>query len=346
MKRTLIPYSHVQLADLDANTGVVTPAGWDEAERIYAVPGFIIIGAQRCGTTALHRWLSVHPNLQTIPLELQFFNETTDLEADWKRYVLNPYFYLRTPETIHCTFEKTPDYLDKRNADGVHTATLVKKMMPSGKFIVLLRDPVERAHSVYKLRIRQKASRLKYTRLADGQLARIERMLSAQGQKTACEPPDDIRTFQETVTRMLDAASHSGFTREDRRMLTVGHYAEHLAEWFKHFPREQILVLFYEEFLVQPFETMDRILAFLDAPHIDYRTICERRKGSTWEWELIGYGAMPDYRIFDEPSPDWVRAYQSPMESEVTELLQAYFRPWNQRLADLLPEHRIPWQWG
>ena len=154
-KRTIIPYASASLNKLDADVGISLPAGWDNQERLYVVPRFLIIGAQKSGTTALKRWLSVHPELQTIPLEPHFFDEVTDLENDWQRYVINPYFYLRDPEQVRFTFEKTPDYFDKSNSCGVPAASLVKTMVPSGKFIVLLRNPTERAYSVFKMRIRQ-----------------------------------------------------------------------------------------------------------------------------------------------------------------------------------------------
>ena len=44
-------------------------------------PGFLIIGAQKCGTTWLHRHLSRHPELWLPPRkELEFFSYTRHLE--------------------------------------------------------------------------------------------------------------------------------------------------------------------------------------------------------------------------------------------------------------------------
>ncbi|MEM9453159.1 MAG: sulfotransferase [Myxococcota bacterium] len=340
--RTLVSYESARLEDLDANTGVVLPAGWDGEERIYAVPGFLIIGAQRSGTSALSRWLSVHPNLQTIPLEYNFFSEVVDLERDWPRYVINPHFYLRSPAQVYATFEKTPDYLDKRNHHGVSAAAQIQRLMPSGRFIVLLRRPTERAYSLYKMRVRQHATPHQYSRITDPQLRRIEQWLSTGGRVTS--RPEGLPSFHEMVTAMLaelDAPlERSRFTLEQRRMLTLGHYATHLEEWLRHFPREQLLVLFYEDFRDRPFDTMDTVLAFLEVPHIDYRTICEKT-GS--RWELMGIGEPPSKPRFEVSTPPWVRDLQRPIGPKAAALLDAYFRPWNERLAALLPGCEIPW---
>ena len=49
-----------------------------------ALPNFVIIGSQKCGTTALHAYLSRHPQISmSRPKELNFFIE----ERNWPRGV-------------------------------------------------------------------------------------------------------------------------------------------------------------------------------------------------------------------------------------------------------------------
>jgi len=343
IRRKIINYKDVKLGDLDANVGISLGKGWDEHERIYAVPGFLIIGGQKCGTSPLKTWLSIHPNLQTMPLESHFFDEVVDLEQDWRRYVINPYFYLRDPKHIYYTFEKTPDYLDKRNAHGVSVAELVKQMMPSGKFIVLLRNPTNRAHSIYKMRLRQQALPLQYSRIEDTNLRRLERGLCLQNQ--VFEAKKNFQTFDEVVRERIQAITTGNrceaFTREQMRMLTVGHYAEHLEEWFKHFDRNQFLILRTEEFHQDPFKVMRKVFEFLNLPYIDYSVMtCKRGRFH----ELLGHKVPSVEKLpFQEMSTDWIKPYLVDMNPETKELLDGYFQPWNEKLKALLPELTFPW---
>ncbi|MEM6405141.1 MAG: sulfotransferase [Pseudomonadota bacterium] len=345
MKRKVIPYPQARLENLDADVGIELPAGWDNQKRIHVIPKFLIIGAQKCGTTALSRWLSVHPNLQTMPLEWHFFDEVTNLKTDWSRYVLNPYFYLRDPQQVFYTFEKTPDYFDKANSKGVSAARLIHQMMPSAKFILLLRNPTSRAHSVYKMRVRQIASPLQYSRLADRQLQHIERALSLDQFSPS---QSDVIPFTEMVKALM-RQSHTGdqhalFTKEEQRMLTIGQYAKHLQNWFKYFDRnEQFLILFMEDFQKNPFEVMKRVLDFIEVPQINYHSITEKKQDQLWE--LTGFNNILNI-IKNDKKPAWLNAYLGPMDTEAKDLLDNYFAPWNEKLVDLLPDQTIPWMDG
>ena len=108
--------------------------------------GFMIVGAQKCGTTALAHFLSQHPEIgMASPKETHLF--------DWP-----PYSSDWTPEQIderyrpffeHCAGtsirgEATPIYMFLPGVAGE-----LKRYNPNLKLIVLLRDPVERAVSHY-----------------------------------------------------------------------------------------------------------------------------------------------------------------------------------------------------
>jgi hypothetical protein len=91
---------------------------------------FLIIGAQKAGTTALAKNLNKHPEI-FVKNECQFFTFCWDYGVDWYRKQL-----LSTKRLIG---EKTPEiiYCDD-------CATRVKEICPHAKFILCLRDPVKR----------------------------------------------------------------------------------------------------------------------------------------------------------------------------------------------------------
>lgn len=104
-----------------------------------ALPEFLIIGAQRCGTTSLYRYLAAHPQVRAATgKELQFFSLHHTRGTRWYR----AHFPVRPPGIR--SFEASPYYLFDPDVPARAAATL-----PQAKFIALLRDPVERAYSHY-----------------------------------------------------------------------------------------------------------------------------------------------------------------------------------------------------
>ena len=108
--------------------------------------GFMIVGVQKCGTTALAHFLSQHPEIgMASPKEVHLF-DTPKYSVDWtpeqidERY-LRPFRYCA--DTV-IRGEATPSYMF---LPGI--ACELKRYNPDLKLIVLLRDPVERAISHY-----------------------------------------------------------------------------------------------------------------------------------------------------------------------------------------------------
>ncbi|NEO78044.1 sulfotransferase domain-containing protein [Moorena sp. SIO4G3] len=299
----IVYYPDVTLEDLDAGVIVAYPLP-DETHAYYAVPNFMIIGAQKCGTRELHTWLDQHPNLKGAPEECHFFDEVIDIETEWIRYLLNPAYLLsRDKEQLlsRCiyTFEKTPAYLDKWNR-SVPIPELVRGMMPSGKFIVLLRNPTARAYSAY-------------------QMGRAE-------QDVIGAIPEYVDTdFVSLIKRRLSASQPDPYDR----LLNVGHYALHLETWLNYFSREQLWVVLLEDFQRSPFEVMEKILTFLTLAPFDYRSLAEQN--SRGLWVLRG-----------QPSKGNAQPYEA-IPQEAKALLDEYYAPWNKKLRQLMPELDIKW---
>jgi hypothetical protein len=107
-----------------------------------ALPDFIVIGAQRAGTTSFYAYLGQHPDVvPAIRKEVHFFDQGWELGTTWYR----AHFPLR--RSLHggrVTGEATPMLLyDPRAPERVHA------VVPEARLIALLRDPVARVHSNY-----------------------------------------------------------------------------------------------------------------------------------------------------------------------------------------------------
>jgi Sulfotransferase family len=201
-----------------------------------ALPDFLVAGVPKSGTTALHVALARHPDLYMSPIkEPKFFltdgpppakggpgDALTYREHVWQRDKYEALFDAAPPGVPRG--ESTPLYLYDRAA-----MRRIRDLIPAAKLIVILRDPVERAHS-------------NWTHLWSAGL----------------EPVGDfVRACAEEERRI--AAGWASFWHYTR----LGRYGEQLDYAFSLFPREQILVLRYRLLVDEPATTIDRICAFL-----------------------------------------------------------------------------------
>ena len=128
---------------LSATTGRLT-------HRARMLPGFLIVGAQRCGTTSMYRALSQHPAMLKAVLHkgVHYFDTGYDHGLAWYQ----GHFPLRAPAAlvrravgeIPLTFEWSPYYMFHPLA-----AQRISRELPGIKLLVLVRDPVERAYSAH-----------------------------------------------------------------------------------------------------------------------------------------------------------------------------------------------------
>lgn len=107
-----------------------------------ALPTFLIIGAMKCGTTSLHYYLSLHPEIgMSAEKELAFFVTEQNWERGerWYRRQFDPAYRIRGEASPHYTCY--PKYASV--PERMHT------LVPEAKLIYLVRAPVERAVSHY-----------------------------------------------------------------------------------------------------------------------------------------------------------------------------------------------------
>ena len=218
--------------------------------RFRILPSFLIIGAQRAGTTSLFFYLHRHPDVARPlagdgsvewPKELHFFDEKFSRGLDWYR----SFFPLSAARRIArlrgrdmVTGEATPYYL-------FHPAVpeRVEATLPDVRLIALLRDPIERAYSHHQLMYRTGREKLSFE---EAVVAETERL--ADVERRLGETPSGRR------------AHHH---HRHRSYLSRGLYAEQLERWFAHFPPEQLLVLRAEDFAARPTEVYAEVVEFL-----------------------------------------------------------------------------------
>jgi hypothetical protein len=103
----------------------------------------VVIGAQKCGTSSLHRYLDLHPQISmSRPKELSFFMlypEPSPEQLEWYRRHFPPEARVRG--------ESSPNYSCYPHVAGIPER--MHRLIPEARLIYLVRDPIERAVSSY-----------------------------------------------------------------------------------------------------------------------------------------------------------------------------------------------------
>jgi hypothetical protein len=99
---------------------------------------FIIGGAQKCGTSALMRYLAQHPDVYIPAREMHYFDKLI------KKHSIDWYLKQFSQGEGKVVGEKTPAYI---RFPGIPQT--IKKYFPDIKIVFVLRDPVKRAYSHY-----------------------------------------------------------------------------------------------------------------------------------------------------------------------------------------------------
>lgn len=197
-------------------------------------PDFMIIGAEKCGTTSLYQYLCQHPDvLPPIEKEIDFFDMEYEQGLDWYLAHFPP--RLAPHASTHkqwITGETSPNYL--------YSDTAPKRIFqnfPNIKLAVILRNPIDRTVSRYNMMVRNGAEKRTFERAVTEELTIIQKAMSQS------------KDGQSVPWPVLNRCRHIGNSL----------YCYHLARWLELFSAEQFLVLRSEDLFTQPEQTLSQL---------------------------------------------------------------------------------------
>ena len=217
---------------------------------------FILAGAQKSGTTALHYFLSRHPDIcMGDQQEIHFFDNDAHFVSAVDYEELHKHYPPLTPSMI--AGDCTPSYLYH-----VPAAERIWNYNPNVKLLIILRNPVERAFAYWN-------------------------MQRFKGR----EPLDFFDALREEQTRIGGAPPVDArrFAYIDR-----GFYGRQLERIFKFFPREQVKAVKFEQFRKKQRETLVSIFSFLSCKpprsiRSKDRIIVPYERAMNWEERVFLY---------------------------------------------------------
>lgn len=225
-------------------------------------PDFYIIGAAKCGTTALYQYLSAHPSVFMPRLkEPHFF--ARDFPSYRRVHTTEEYLALFSAAPAGAmTGEASVWYLYSEVA-----VQEIIRVQLDAKFIVMLRNPVEVAQSLHAQQV----------------VVFVEDIPDFESAWRA----QDRRARGEDIPLHCTEPTHLEYGR-------VCRFADQLERLFRIVPKRQVLVVIYERFFSDPASQYRQVLQFLGLT-FDGRTSFERINAS----QLPGNFAV--HRLISRP---------------------------------------------
>jgi hypothetical protein len=217
----------------------------ERTSRFRLLPSYVIVGAQKGGTSALYEYLVRHPLVgRSTNEEIQYFSLNYARGTNWYR----GHFPTRARAALVrrrygrelITGESSPYYLFHP-----HALERLRELLPDAKLIVVLRNPVDRAYSQYN-HSRQ---------MGCEPLETFEAGLAAE--------PDRL---EGELEKMLDDPLYNSFSHYNHSYLARGLYVEQLERLYGLFDERQILLETADALRGDTDTVFSRVLDFVGLP--------------------------------------------------------------------------------
>ena len=217
------------------------------------IDAFFIVGAPRCGTTAMSRYLKQHPNICfSDPKETHFFSQA-DKAADPKALgekFLSAFFQ---------DFSDDTTVIGEGSVSTLYSSDAIQRILRtfrSAKFIVMLRDPVDMVRSYH--------ARLLHLKQED-----------EKDFQTAWDLQDSRRNGRCIPRRCVDPRilQYSEIGR-------LGHYSSQLVDLVG---KDNCMPIFFEDFVGDTLSTYKDVLSFLDLPYDGRETFKKKNSMRTFK---------------------------------------------------------------
>lgn len=198
--------------------------------RPFNKPNFFLLGAAKAGTTSLYHYLKSHP--QVFMPEIK---EPTFWSEDFQ-VVTNPIKYFELFDAV--AEEKRVGEASHAYLSDPKVARIIATLFPESKFIIILRNPAERAYSLYN-------------------------HMKRHGYES-------IKTFEKALLEEANRLKSEDFRRNNGQYFHnflyfgSGLYGEQIDRYLSYFDKSQFLFLTFDELKVNEQSTVEKVWSFLE----------------------------------------------------------------------------------
>lgn len=258
---------------------------WRLSAAFRCLPDFLVIGAQKSGTTSLVEYLDTNPEIWMARCkECNYLSGPIRSRASYRAFF-----------PMRATHQRMEHELGRKIRLGEGTpydlfhpraAQRAAAVIPSAQFIVLLRDPIERAYSHYQHCVRLGIEPLSF-----------EDALAAESK----------RLGSEASRLMNDPAAVSDYHRH-YSYIARGHYVDQIEHWHQFVDPNQMHIEIAEDLFTTPQPTLERIERFLGVTAQDNPVLPTRN-------------ASPEHHPIEEKTRQKLRSHYLESNRRLQELL-------------------------
>jgi hypothetical protein len=246
------------------------------------LPDFLLAGFPKCGTTSLYHYLIQHPNiLSGAAKEMWFFSNPPNTRTfGWYKsqypYQLDRFIAALVNKRLICG-DASPDYLFKQSSIDTLTKTL-----PDAKYVVLVRNPVERSYSYFQHETRAGRIALPFDTLVEKEYEYFQKHGIA-GHEQLYDHPALKDTF-----------------------LLGSLYSVYVGNLLKKIKRKQLLILSAEQLFVSPHKVFKKVCDFLEL---------DQAEGISFKARNVG-----GYKAVEIPMRSFLEEFYAPYNRELEKL--------------------------
>ena len=312
-------------------------------KTLYCLPYMYLLGYPKCGTTSLYDYFKRHPEFATMSsrgcgwIGIHTSGLANGYPANIKSvFHLLKHFYLASRQIeissadyhgdnkIIADFNPGSSWRQSgfehlKNGSMCDPPLLLREMQPNAKFVVLLREPISRLYSAFWFyageKYQQELSPEIFTKDVHAFFERLGSCDKRKSMLTCLREAQDFDNHFKDFRHLL----------KNEQLLT-GFYYLYLLPWLQVFPRENFLFIRTEDMKKDTGKALQEIFQFLGMSPLPEENINSVVKNIRHQQTIL-HGNNSNLLL----------------SSSTKKQLRVYFRPFNEKLAELLNDDRFLW---
>lgn len=332
-QNTLFKATKQTLSDREASAIMSSVFQSKPTRSFVCVPQVYFMGFPRSGSTQLYKMLTEHPFIRGGLSKEPHWWTKSEYQVNFPHDVLSIVRYISFFQSSFSDIEHSPGTLlvdgsqstiwDTRKTGNLcFLPQLISDLFPAAKFIVLMRNPIQRLYSdfAYLCDIAQK----KNTVL--GKPNEHQNISKVFHERASAE----IKTLEDCMkTASLEYCTHRRLSGSATSLcghvrLGISLYHVHIKRWLREIPRSNFLFLRTDEMAVNPYRLLRKVWGFLGLA----------------EQNVEDLGSLLNEHLHSSSAH---QSSSTGMGGETEVMLQRFFGPHNDALVDLLGDDGFRW---
>ena len=322
-------YESHKLSDHQVNEliqNAIGAVGGSDGGTLACIPAVFMAGFPKSGSTYLYNLLNKHPSISpgkvkephfwtSFPFQNKNNYDTLAVLTYLANFNGSSKCSLTDKDCVTIDASQSLMWNTKYTSSDCTLPLIFRELFPNAKFIINIREPTSRAYSDFHSFSLNDCSQLFKSVLLSEVFDR--KMKSETDHFLSCLQSHSLHyCTQESINHPSKVFKECGEVR-----LGSSIYVSHIKRWLAFFPRDQFLFLRLDDVVTDLYGTMKEIWSFLGVRVLSQKEFAELKA-----------------RVIRKP-----KTY-NPMKDSTRQLLDDFFRPFNEELAQTIGDDKFMWR--